>query len=783
MTAGEEPATAQAGKRAEGWLYLIAARRLRGQYPQKRYFILEGGVASCYRTKPVDGEQVPIRKGVIDPYTRVTDNGRETIHSQVLFVFTVYDSTDNENQLKFGARSAEEAAKWMTAFKAAAEQAHTKGKNGAFVSSHGRRRLPFRKRGGSGLISYPSCGQDSFQTEEAAAVPDWTGALSFKDGSPDVVATSPWRIIGCKNGLRLFMETTDQPGFGLKNMLFKEDQPALMAVGVVNASCEAIFETAMALGPSRHEWDFCYLRGKVIEHIDGHTDIIHKQFHTNWMPWRMKPRDLVLLRYWRREDDGSYVILYRSVKHDKCPPRRGFVRAKLKSGGYVIAPLGPQGPQSRSLVRHMITADWKVWQTCFQPSSEQDVTLRVLERIAAIREVYKARSTGMLRVSDSLKSLSDAATSNGVAASIQQGKKVDEATSGAQKSLEGLDSQDGVGTADRTFLQLGDGDEFYDVQEEAAWWDSAEGGGSLRHPKEAVGTLDDDDDEKHKDCKSPRVPKFSAAATIVKRLHELANTVKKNQPESGINEIEAETFSKEGSLAKSSENIPSSCWDNADVDTFLIRGKKYLQDNLKVKAEEPWMQFIAADWLKSDKREDHLACRPSNIVQILTTRFERNSSKSRVPYFFIINLQVPGAITHSLSLYYMTFKRLDEDPLLEKFVHGDDRFRNSRFKLIPHIAKGSWIVKQSVGKTACLIGQALTIDYHTGSNYIELDVDIGSSSVAKGVVNLVLGYLSKLVIEMAFLIQADTDEELPEHLLGTCRLNYLDINKAVAAAD
>lgn len=34
----------------------------------------------------------------------------------------------------------------------------------------------------------------------STAVPDWTGALSFKDGSPDVVATSPWRIIGCKNG-------------------------------------------------------------------------------------------------------------------------------------------------------------------------------------------------------------------------------------------------------------------------------------------------------------------------------------------------------------------------------------------------------------------------------------------------------------------------------------------------------------------------------------------------------------------------------------------------------
>jgi hypothetical protein len=122
---------------------------------------------------------------------------------------------------------------------------------------------------------------------------------------------------------------------------------------------------------------------------------------------------------------------------------------------------------------------------------------------------------------------------------------------------------------------------------------------------------------------------------------------------------------------------------------------------------------------------------------------------------------------------------LSDSPLLENFVNGDNRFRNSRFKLIPNIAKGSWIVKQSVGKTACLIGEALEISYYHGKNYLELDVDIGSSSVARGVVNLVVGYLSKLVIELAFLIQANTEEELPEYLLGTCRLINLDVAKAV----
>lgn len=68
------------------------------------------------------GEQAPVKSGTIDVYTRVADHGRESIHGRVLFVFTIYDSYNHEDKLKFGARSSEEAAKWMQAFKEAAEQ-------------------------------------------------------------------------------------------------------------------------------------------------------------------------------------------------------------------------------------------------------------------------------------------------------------------------------------------------------------------------------------------------------------------------------------------------------------------------------------------------------------------------------------------------------------------------------------------------------------------------------------------------------------------------------------
>ncbi|GJN09095.1 hypothetical protein PR202_ga27070 [Eleusine coracana subsp. coracana] len=112
---------------------------------------------------------------------------------------------------------------------------------------------------------------------------------------------------------------------------------------------------------------------------------------------------------------------------------------------------------------------------------------------------------------------------------------------------------------------------------------------------------------------------------------------------------------------------------------------------------------------------------------------------------------------------------LEKVPLLERFVNGDDAFRNSRFKLIPYISKGSWIVKQSVGKKACLVGQALEINYFRGSNYLELGVDIGSSTVARGVVSLVLGYLNNLIIEMAFLVQVITNSQ---HLALPLRFQF-----------
>ncbi|XP_019436279.1 PREDICTED: protein ENHANCED DISEASE RESISTANCE 2-like isoform X3 [Lupinus angustifolius] len=715
--------------RMEGWLYLIRSNRFGLQFSRKRYFVLDGYHLRTFKSPPTSSQD-PVRSSIVDSSVRVMDNGRESINRKVFFIFTLYSTSNHDDQLKLGASSPEEAAKWIQSFhEASLKGAPDVGDNA--VGSSKRRLKSFRPSGSSNR-SRPN-------------LVDWT--LS----SNDVIAPSPWTIFGCQNGLRLFKETKDMDSRAKK----WADHPAIMAVGVVDGTSEAIFQTIMSLGPSRSEWDFCFYKGNVIEHLDGHTDVIHKQLHSDWLPWGMKRRDLLLQRYWRREDDGTYVILYHSVFHKKCPPQKGYVRACLKSGGYVISPTN-KGRQS--VVKHMLAIDWKFWRSYLKTSSAHSITIRMLGRVAALRELFRAK---LGNCSSSGYSSGDLIRNTSL--HLKEGDINSESDTQIQAGDE-KSHDNSVGEVDQTqsehanLVSLNDADdEFYDVPEPSDYDESE------------YGWMAECSNQRSQDG---RHQKLSTAASFVKRLHDRAVHKKGYMDLQEMVREESISCSYGSTLPKDPTcTLPCSVTE-ADPSTFLIRGKNYLEDRLKVKAKGTLMQMVAADWLRSDKREDDLGGRPGSIVQ-------KYAAQGGPEFFFIINIQVPGSTTYNLALYYMMTTPVEDTPLLESFIKGDDAFRNSRFKLIPYISTGSWIVRQSVGKKACLVGQALEMNYFQGKNYLELGVDIGSSTVARGVVSLVLGYLNHLVIEMAFLIQGNTSEELPEFLLGTCRLNHLDASKSV----
>ncbi|XWS66169.1 hypothetical protein CRYUN_Cryun05aG0176800 [Craigia yunnanensis] len=728
----------------EGWLYTIRSNRFGLQFSRKRYFILHNNILKSYKAIPISEKEVPVRSAIIDSCIRVTDNGRESINKKVFFIFTLYSTSDHNDQLKLGASSSEEAARWICCLKdAALKESPGQAKN--FGASPKKR--------------WPSLRLGSTKTTDRKNSVNWPflSSVHAEAMTSDVIAPSPWKIFGCQNGLRLFKEAKDGDSRGRH----WDDHPAIMAVGVVDGTSEAIFREVMSLGPSRSEWDFCLFHGSVVEHLDGHTDIIHKQLYSDWLPWGMKLRDLLLQRYWRREDDGTYVILYHSVFHKKCLPQSGYVRARIKSGGYVITPVN-QGKQS--LVKHMLAIDWKFWKLYFCPSSDRSLTIRMLERVAALRELFKAKQGNYS--SECLSSewprdidlpqieKEDIKINTQSSERIVKIKEKILTENEVEKPPYGRVSLMGLNETPDEFFDVPEASEFTDYDHLESEW-STESNSELRPM-------------------NLQQPKLTSAAGLVRKLHDLAIQKKGYMDLQEVAREDSTVYSYGTSLQKDPTCTLPCSWSAGDTSAFLIRGKNYLKDNQKIKASGTLMQMVGADWLISDKREDDLGSRLGGIVQ-------KYAARGGPEFFFIVNMQIPGSPMNTLAMYYMIKTPLEDHPLLYNFVNGDDAYRNSRFKLIPYISKGSWIVKQSVGKKACLLGQALEAHYFRGKNYLEVEIDVGSSTVARGVANLVLGYLNNLVIEMAFVIQGNTQEELPEILLGTCRLNHLDLSKALLA--
>ncbi|XVF75560.1 hypothetical protein PTKIN_Ptkin13bG0196600 [Pterospermum kingtungense] len=727
----------------EGWLYTIRSNRLGLQFSRKRYFILHNNVLKSYKAIPNSEKEEPVRSAIINSCIRVTDNGSESINKKAFFIFTIESTSDHNDELKLGASSSEEAARWIHCLKDAASKEYPGQAENFVASPEG---WPYMRFGSAKITDRKNSFNWPFRS-----------SVHAEAMTSDVIAPSPWKIFGCQNGLRLFKEAKD----GDSCERHWDDHPAIMAVGVVDGTSVAIFREVMSLVPSRSEWDFCLHHGTVVEHLDGHTDIIHKKLYSDWLPWGMKRRDLLLKRYWRREDDGTYVILYHSVSHKKCSPESGYVRACVKSGGYVITPI-KQG--KRSLVKHMLAIDWKFWKSHFCSSAARSVTIRMLDRVAALRELFKAKQGNHSSECLSWEWPSDIDLPQIEKEDIKINAQRSERIIKIEKVIltENEEAKPSYGCISLGGLNEA-ADEFFDVPEASEFAD-------YNHLESEWST------ESVSELQPPNVqqPKSTSAAGLVRKLHDLAILYSDYQLFNLIHAADSTVCFYGTSLQKDPTCTLPCSWSAGDPSSFLIRGKNYLKDHQKVKASGTLMQMVGADWLISDKREDDLGSRLGGIVQ-------KYAAQGGPEFFFIVNMQIPGSPMTTLAMYYMIKTPLEDHPLLYSFVNGDDAYRKSRFKLIPYISKGSWIVKQSVGKKACLLGQALDVYYFRGKNYLEVEIDVGSSTVARGVTNLVLGYLNNLVVEMAFLIQGNTQEELPEILLGTCRLNHLDLSKALLA--
>lgn len=536
---------------------------------------------------------------------------------------------------------------------------------------------------------------------------DWTRENDFgisNQASPDqVFSRGHWRLVRCQNSLRIFEELQDV------DYLARSCSRAMKAVGVVEASCEAIFQLVMSMDTTRFEWDCSFQYGSLVEEVDGHTAILYHRLQLDWFPMVVWPRDLCYVRYWRRNDDGSYVVLFQSREHPNCGPQPGFVRAHIESGGFNISPLKSRNGRIRTQVQHLMQIDLKGWGVGYVPSFQQHCLLHMLNSVAGLREWFsQSDESQVLPRIPVMVNMTPSASS-------KKGRKAQENTT-------------------QTSLPMDPSRHSTILEEES------------------------DEDDEFLIPESEQEPSTREDAEDAKQP---------GRDEEDSDHIDLSGFS--GNLRRDDRDNSRDCWRISDGNNFRVRSKNFVYDKSKVPAGKPLMELVAVDWFKDTKRMDHVARRKGCAVQV---------AAEKGLFTLAINLQVPGTTNYSMVFYFVT-KKLVPNSLLQRFVDGDDEFRNSRFKLIPSVPKGSWIVRQSVGSTPCLLGKAVDITYIRGVNYLEIDVDIGSSTVANGVLGLVCGVITTLVVDMAFLVQGNTYEELPERLIGAVRMSHIELSSAI----
>ncbi|CAA6657108.1 unnamed protein product [Spirodela intermedia] len=203
-------------------------------------------------------------------------------------------------------------------------------------------------------------------------------------------------------------------------------------------------------------------------------------------------------------------------------------------------------------------------------------------------------------------------------------------------------------------------------------------------------------------------------------------------------------------------------------DKFKVRGPDYLSSRKKIPGGDYLLKSLGFDWIRSGSKIGEVLSHEHGRVRKALLDAELAGSVTK-PFVWAFNLQLPSNVNYSLISYFVSTEPIAEGSLMDRFLKGDDEFRNSRLKMIANVVKGPWIVRAAVGEQAVsILGRATTCRYITGKNFIELDVDVGISMVGR----------ATLTVDLAFLIEGQAESELPEEILGAVRFSELNPDSA-----
>lgn len=255
-------------------------------------------------------------------------------------------------------------------------------------------------------------------------------------------------------------------------------------------------------------------------------------------------------------------------------------------------------------------------------------------------------------------------------------------------------------------------------------------------------------------------------------------------------------------LSSGPERAGEHSWFSLSGETFATRGPAYLRDRVKTASARPPCDLMMSEMFLSEDKVGNVAAREGSFL-----RAARRAGDSR--FYVVVTYVTPTAPFVHVTFYYaVDGGRMSGLPHLRRlwtrFTErgpAGDAFRRERWKVIPRIAEGSWVVSSAVGTKPALLAQKLEHTWIFGDDapamnggalgaggnpgaYLESDCDVASSTVALMLVGMLQTWAKSLVIDLGFAIEPLAADEFPEVVLAAVRLNRLDTTKPplVAAA-
>lgn len=242
-------------------------------------------------------------------------------------------------------------------------------------------------------------------------------------------------------------------------------------------------------------------------------------------------------------------------------------------------------------------------------------------------------------------------------------------------------------------------------------------------------------------------------------------------PDQNLHEIEEAEVTRGTSMS----------WSRVPSNLFKVRDANYLTSQHKKKqpSKPGAFEIVSIKVIRSESFVYNLAENLASLKAYLA---------SYPNEFFMIVARICPT-TPKLTCVHITRRILpkgeDEafDRLFDRFVAGDDAYRNRRFKYMAKIVQaplGAGAALRAVGgERPALLGNGYLAQHHyTGSNYIEVNVDIGSSNVAKRIAGSALSVLDRMLVKEAFLIEPQEADELPERVLFSNGYHKCNIKRA-----